>query len=232
MGWSNSGGWGSHGWSRPASGGSSSLLNGIVAYWKFDEGTGTITADATGNGHAVTLVNSPAWAAGKINDGLSFNGSTNYGTFGPITGLPSLSISAWIKTTTVSSAAMIVGSSGATNFQVRVASGKAGVICGQPGEALSPLAGTTTINDGNWHHIVFTNDPAGNAVLYVDAASEASEAGANLSAYDMAEIARLGYSSAQYFNGTIDEVGIWNRALTAAEVTELYNAGAGNQYPF
>ena len=36
----------------------------------------------------------------------------------------------------------------------------------------------------------------------------------------------------EYSNGFIDDIGIWNRALTASEVTELYNAGTGKQYPF
>jgi hypothetical protein len=39
-------------------------------------------------------------------------------------------------------------------------------------------------------------------------------------------------SNIAYFNGSIDEVGVWSRALTAAEVTSLYSSGAGNQYPF
>ena len=38
--------------------------------------------------------------------------------------------------------------------------------------------------------------------------------------------------ASQYFAGTIDEVGIWSRALTSTEVTSLYNGGAGFQYPF
>ncbi len=53
-------------------------LQGMVAYWTFDEGSGTTANDSSGSGNKGTLFNSPAWTTGKINGALSFNGVNNY----------------------------------------------------------------------------------------------------------------------------------------------------------
>src|SRR4030095_370808 len=47
---------------------------GLVAHWKFDEGTGTTTSDSSGNGNTGTLVNGPLWTAGRVGNGLYFDG--------------------------------------------------------------------------------------------------------------------------------------------------------------
>ena len=46
----------------------------VVAYWKLDEGTGTIAGDATGHGNVGTLLNGPSWIAGKHGQALAFDG--------------------------------------------------------------------------------------------------------------------------------------------------------------
>src|SRR5882757_5120754 len=51
---------------------------GVITELLFNEGTGTTTADGSGNGHTGTLVNSPVWGPGKYGQGLTFNGTNNY----------------------------------------------------------------------------------------------------------------------------------------------------------
>src|SRR4029079_5075252 len=51
---------------------------GVMTELLFNEGTGTTTADGSGNGHTGTLVNSPVWGPGKYGQGLTFNGTNNY----------------------------------------------------------------------------------------------------------------------------------------------------------
>ncbi|MCX5635112.1 MAG: LamG domain-containing protein [Planctomycetota bacterium] len=51
---------------------------GLVAHWAFDEGSGTTAQDSTINGNDGTLVNGPGWTSGKINGGLSFDGTDDY----------------------------------------------------------------------------------------------------------------------------------------------------------
>ena len=78
--------------------------SGPIAQWKFDEGSGTTTADSSGNGHTGTLANSPAWLSGRIGNALSFNGGTavvNAVGGGSINNLyaTGMTVSAWINVT-------------------------------------------------------------------------------------------------------------------------------------
>ena len=51
--------------------------SGLAGAWGFNEGSGTTTADASGNGNTATLVNGPTWVAGKYGNGLSFDGAND-----------------------------------------------------------------------------------------------------------------------------------------------------------
>src|SRR5215831_14604481 len=53
-------------------------VSGVTTELLFNEGTGTTTADGSGNNHPGTLVNSPTWGPGKYGQGLTFNGTSNY----------------------------------------------------------------------------------------------------------------------------------------------------------
>jgi type II secretory pathway pseudopilin PulG len=55
------------------------ITNGLIGYWKLDEGSGTSTADSSGNGHPGTLANSPTWTTGKINNALTFSKASSHG---------------------------------------------------------------------------------------------------------------------------------------------------------
>jgi hypothetical protein len=81
-----------------------------VGWWKFDEGTGTTTADASGNSNTGTLTNSPTWTTGRVGpDALSFSGSTSYVSVNDATNLDSLysagmTVTAWINPTSAGGA--------------------------------------------------------------------------------------------------------------------------------
>ena len=57
---------------------SDALLNGLVGWWKFDEGSGTVAYDSSGNGNNGNLTNGPTWTTGKIGGALSFDGENDY----------------------------------------------------------------------------------------------------------------------------------------------------------
>ena len=56
----------------------SALLNGLVGWWKFDEGSGTVAYDSSGNGNDCNLSGGPIWTAGKIGGALTFDGQDDY----------------------------------------------------------------------------------------------------------------------------------------------------------
>ena len=70
----------------------------IIAY-NFDEGSGTTTADRSGNGNTGTLTNGPLWTAGKYSNGLQFDGINDYVDTGVTTSFNTITYSAWINTT-------------------------------------------------------------------------------------------------------------------------------------
>jgi hypothetical protein len=70
---------------------------GLVAHYTFEEGTGTATADKTGNGNTGTLANGPLWSGGKFGKGISFDGSDDYVDTGAFTLPSNVSFCAWIK---------------------------------------------------------------------------------------------------------------------------------------
>ena len=150
----------------------------------------------------------------------------------------SYTVSAWIKTTdnggltrgVVSSA----NYSNGLNFNVFQGEVSFGVSTG------AALATTTTanINDGNWHHVVGTYDSQGDAsgntlYLYVDGIQKASNTG-NRGIYAFTNyplfIGAKGAGSSPYstWNGQIDEVAIWNTALTSTQIQSIYDAKGTN----
>jgi len=145
-----------------------------------------------------------------------------------------ISISTWINTTDSSSYEIIVGKDGTTGgtrsyFLFRSGS-NAKFLIFRGGSAFS-ITGTSTINDGNWHHIVGVNDGT-NLKIYVDGALEATNTsgGAMDNGSDTFYIARRGGSSGDqgHFSGAIDETAIFNTGLSASTVTTIYNSGAPN----
>ena len=99
----------------------------------------------------------------------------------------------------------------------------------QNGERASTLAGSVSL--GQWHNVVFTfNDTSDEVRIYVDGRQNASGTYAGVlsgSASDV-YIGRYPGSSVAYFNGSMDEVAVWNRTLTPEEVYDNYNKDAGS----
>lgn len=80
---------------------------------------------------------------------------------------------------------------------------------------------------GTWYYVVLTRTD--NTVkLYLNGSYAGSM---TISGSDYLSLSQIGFKG-RSFRGTIDELGIWNRALTGADVTSLYNNGKGLSYPF
>ena len=224
-----------------------------LAEWKFDEGTGTTAFDSTGNGVKGTLVNSPAWIAGKQGKALNFNGSNSYVTttdqdalFNGIT--TAMTISTWVKPAAGSLSARrdiiqragAVGSiNGATaskdiwwfNLQN---SGKMNFYMG--GITGAYVETTTAISDSVWTYLTVTYDGS-NIRFYINGKLDKTSAasgtvqtgdngvgiGGNLS----------GVSPATVFSGGIDMLRVWGYARSPAQISYDYNRGGPvAQYKF
>lgn len=205
------------------------LIDNIAGYWKLDESSGN-AADATGGG--TTLSNSNvSYSAGKINNGANFNGSNSSLAASSSISSGPFSLGFWFKTSSSSQQVLFNnpdfpgGSS--TQGYVLINAGQLTAISGSGGSSLtSPLS---TYSDGNWHYCVYTCG-AGTGRLYVDGTQVSTASQTQLAFNYYPFLGRN--NNGNYLNGSLDEVGVWSRVLSASEVTELYNGGAGLQYPF
>ncbi len=204
--------------------------NGLVGYWSFDDASSTKATDSSGNGNTGTLTNmafpataSSGWTInGKRGYGLAFDGTDDYVTL-PNLDYNSLTFSAWIKR----------GRTSAGNFDrllMSVNSNGWGVYMdsnntiGFTKVAVSNTNSSGTITDTNWHHVVVTYDGA-NSRYYIDGVLDSSPSYAvSFSGGGSYTIGSRG--TGEYFQGKIDEVRIYNRALSATEVANLYASGA------
>ena len=90
---------------------------------------------------------------------------------------------------------------------------------------------TNTFETGEWHHIVVVVDSSGNGKLYVNGGEEGTWSNGTNTSADRFSIGQeydgSGSTASDFFDGKIDEVAVWNVALSAADVTALYNSGIG-----
>lgn len=230
----------------------STVTNGLVGAWGFDEASGTTAVDASGSGSAGTIT-SGSRAAGVTGSSLTLNGSStsvNSGTAAALNfGSGSFSVGAWFKTTGSSFQRLVSkGDYGNTNGYLLATNGGSAVFgIGAGGSQANSVAVNTPggLNDGRWHHVLFSVDTAADTIrAYVDGVPQAltvgagycgSASGASVSiascgslSATSADALRLGsYNGAsEYFNGSLDDVRLYNRPVPADEVRTLSGLGA------
>jgi hypothetical protein len=208
--------------------------SGLVSWWP-----------AEGNGNDVgginngALLNGVTFTAGKVGQAFCLNGTNQYVSIpdSPSLRPTNLTVEGWVNLS--ASAAVWVfaikpyGSGTADSFAVWYENGLLHGGINAPNALPPSLAYTWTPVLGTWHHIAYTFD-AGSAthVLYLDGAMVAAGSVTGPIVYDnhpMLVGADIESGSPAYFvNGLLDEVSLYNRALTAAEIAAIYNAdGAG-----
>src|SRR5262249_55865262 len=207
---------------------------GLVAYWRFDDGAGT---DSSGNNLNGTLVNNPSCTSGKIGNALSFNGS-NYVSVPASAALGNLTnnftVTAWISPADLTSTHRIIGPS-------KVASNN-GFGFGTYGSGLifttfnvqDYISSVITLGTGAWVHVaaVMNNN---NVTFYVNGVSRQTVTGASPGnpntddPYYLGNTTYIGTPSlAEGWNGSLDDIRIFNRVLSASEIQTIYtDTGTG-----
>ena len=233
------------------------ISDGLVAYWPLDEGTGTTTADVTGNGNNGTLLGAPTWVGGKLGGALDFDGIDDAVDCGlaPVLdfGTGNFTVSVWIKTSVNPNDDKHIFQKGDDDFEnwaMEFRDNSGGDIEYEIENGADYKAHTNddhaeNLRDDEWHHIVMMRENGTeNALMrvYVDGTENISFGGyetipADLDIDTSAGNAFIGANydgspdrvgGENFFVGLIDDVAVWNRALTAEEVTYLWNNGDGN----
>jgi len=204
--------------------------NQLVAHWKFDEAAGTNAQDSSESSNNATIINAPVWTTGKINSALQFDGLNDYVNCSDAANLnfsSALTITAWIKIANPSQSRYmrIVSKkniwNAPTGYELEYNPYK---------NTLTALAGgnnyaqAANVNlDSTWHHVAAVIDGT-TAKLYVDGQNKTTDPtlGTLLSNTYALQIGRQS-ASADYFNGSIDDVRIYNYALTGSDILQIYN---------
>ncbi len=217
-----------------------------VAYWKFDEGTGTSAKDSTSNANTGTLSGStlPTWqtedqcVSGKC---LYFNGTSSYvnltktSALSPGTG--DYTIAAWVKSnsSTGTSQGIFWNRVDATNFPLVdleiLNSGKANVIFRDSANSATATGGPSINADNKWHYVVGVRSGT-NVSVYVDgvlggSGSNASLGNINVTSGFKAMIGSEATASdvtTGFFPGFIDEPKIYDYARSSAQILADYNS--------
>jgi hypothetical protein len=206
-------------------------------WFPFNETSGLTTEDASGayTASLIGFTNDPnEWVAGKWNKALQFNGAGNevdIAGYPGILGNSNRTVAAWIKTTNTGTILNWgVPTSNGQKWAVRVQNnnGTAGALRAECQGGY--IVGNTDLRDGLWHHIacVFTNNSMSitNVKLYVDGALQGVSAQQDVAINTVSngDVIIGNDSQNLYFNGAIDELHIYNRALSATEVASLATA--------
>jgi hypothetical protein len=218
-----------------------------IAYWKLDETSGTSYANSINSSHTATCSgNCPTPTVGQVNGALSFDGTDRSVNVSSSTDFDwpnnsGFSISVWVnipatancsgnkvfvgrhEATTGPKARWWVGCDGGTNrARLSVRSN------GQTASS-SVIANDTPLNNGQWNHVVAVRQN-GTIQIYVNGQLKGTITDEDINdSYTTNSPVTIGYYDAGFrLNGTLDEVAIYGRALTAAEIQRQYQAGLIN----
>lgn len=203
-----------------------------VGMWLFDEGDGDVAKDSSGTGNDGTINGGPQWVDGKFNStALEFDGVDDYVDCGNDASLKpqQLTVTLWFNTKQI--AAMSVMFKAGKNWNdmagalVKIDPGGK-LVGGIPQGAGNSAVWLTNpgLETEKWYHVALTIDGT-NSILYLDGANIASDATGEIF-YDDRPIA-IGSEggTTNPFDGFIDEVALFNEALTEEDINTIMTEG-------
>lgn len=208
------------------------LTDDLLAYYKLDESSGS-AADASGAGNTLTNNNSVTYAAAKINNGAVGTNTTN-GYLGIASALgytaaANRTWNFWVKPNSLNGYLLDNITAAGDADRLIIYGGSTVVHIFINGNTVSSSALT-----GGTFSMITVKKTGTTYELFLNTVSQGSTSpgGATYSGGVGFNLLNSLYTGGTMTNDTIDEVGIWNRALTSGELTSLYNGGAGLAYPF
>jgi len=209
----------------------------LVGWWRFDEGSGTIANDSSGNGNTGTFNGDPQWVAGYFGGALEFDGSDDWLDCGsnPSLDLTTWTITFWLKVNENKNynGFIIKGNDAAENYEVL------GFADGSFHFPIQHTDGSRTyintaagiIVPDEWAHFAYSYDAAQGRRFYKNGSLifEDTESGT-----PQASTTSLAIGNEQplsrYVNGAMDDIRIYNHVLSESELLASMEGGEG--YPY
>ncbi|MCX6355643.1 MAG: LamG domain-containing protein [Candidatus Aureabacteria bacterium] len=221
--------------STPTATPTSSLYGGLISYYKFDESSGSSASESVLGTYNLTTISSPSWVAGKIGNALEFYGTADY-AYRADTGLPlgsnARSVSLWVYLNGDASYGQFLAYGTHTNsnfYGSRVGATTTNKLSFMAHGGSYDWDNITTLSPSQWYHVVLKYN--GTTLEYFVNGTSAGTASRTLNTVSDGTFS-VGAKESNgiydsFFKGKIDELGIWNRALSPSEISELWNSGSG-----
>jgi hypothetical protein len=208
---------------------------GLVGWWRFDEGAGTVAEDSSGYGNDGTIYGA-TWVDGKYGKALSFDGVDDYVEVVDADSLDfgsadNFTLEAWAYFNSVSDKwrgilTKSVGVNDGFSFMVNPIDHR---LYFYQWDANSPdydaFRSTIPLTTDKWYHLVLIRNAGYTDYIYVNAEERGSKADQSFN-YANDKPLKIGwYTTTHFFLGIIDEVRIYNRALSAAEIQDNFQKG-------
>ncbi len=203
-----------------------------VAYWKFDEGTGSTLIDSSQYGHNGTITGA-IWVSGRIGNALEFDGSEDYVNVPHTTdlNLDQITMEGWIYPTYIPATGFLhiikkgdQGSTINTNYRLCIHDKLLSLGVGDGASWYGYYESVTELTTNKWYHVAVTYDGY-NASIYLNGVRDNHYISATQHIpVNRTEALRIGDNYAmEYYQGKIDEMTIYNRELTKAEILGRYS---------
>jgi hypothetical protein len=195
---------------------------GLVAAWGFDAGAGMQTADASGNGHAGTISGAAWTTSGRYGSALNFDGVNDWVTVADAAALDltnRMTLSAWVRPDSLQGYRSLIFKETSANvaYSLYAHDGTRPASWVYTNQYRS-TAGGSALPLNAWSHLAATYD--GSALRLFLNGVQVSQTSFAQNMITSTQPLRIGGDNiwGEYFDGLIDEVRIYNRALTAAEI--------------
>ncbi|BCU77169.1 LamG-like jellyroll fold domain-containing protein [Luteolibacter sp. LG18] len=203
---------------------------------RFDETSGTVAADSSGNGWNGTVAGGATFSAGKFNNAVNLSGSSQYASLptGVMAGYSNFTIATWVKVNSLSTWSRVFDfGSGTTNYLFLTprhsnTSGTVRFAIRTPSTGEQIINGSAALPTGAWTHVAVTLSGT-TGTLYVNGVAVGTNTAMTLTPSSLGNttqnyIGRSQFAADPYLNGSVDDLRIYNRALSASQVAALYSA--------
>ncbi len=221
-------------WQSPADFGNGELA-GLVGWWKLDETNGSSAADSSGGNHSGTLVGNTKWIPGKVGGAVALDGHNSFIRIADKSAFDmgaEVTVAGWVNFNSVPAEWTAIITKGDTAWRLSTAGQERKFHFSvndynRNNQEATFVNGSTTVNAGEWHHVVGVYN--GSVIkLYVDGKLDATKpwtGGIARNNFDVL-IGENAEQTGRSFDGRIDDVRIYNFALTENEIKAL---AAGQQ---
>jgi hypothetical protein len=205
----------------------------LVAHWELDETAGLVAADSSGNNYHGVLYGGPVWqpTGGKLGGALQFDGVNDYVDCGNPSALniqDKITLACWIKVAAFTKDWETILAKGDNSYRFSRSGGN-GIHFGVGGTSAWAIEGAKTVTGNQWHHVAGVYDGS-QATIYVDGIVDVAVPATgklNVNSFNFAIGENL-QQRGRYLNGLVDDVRVYNCALSAAEIAQLVGPGDPN----